>query len=235
MILDEFGTKFGNLNRYDNGDDIPDFLSIWSSSPINKDTIKDGNLQIDKPALSILAGTQFEVLAKFMAGINNNNGLLERFLYVYDDRPATPLDLFAEYDSSKMNFWNDAVKYLSILPYPGNTKYLEFTHDAKKIILNYDAELCKLINERNEGKYTKYREYAQRLALLVALLESIIDNSYININKIKESHAITGVALAEYYRQSLDVILLKTRIKNKPPKSLGSDKKTVLRDSLKFY
>jgi hypothetical protein len=87
LYRDELAGWIGSFNQYKkSGSDEAHFLSIWSGKAVRVDRKTDEQfLYIENPNLSIVGGIQPGILLRKLRGEHLDNGLAQRFLYVFPD------------------------------------------------------------------------------------------------------------------------------------------------------
>ncbi|MBW7989802.1 MAG: DUF3987 domain-containing protein [Planctomycetes bacterium] len=87
LYRDELAGWIGSFNQYKkSGSDEAHFLSIWSGKAVRVDRKTDEQfLYIENPNLSIVGGIQPGILRRKLRGEHLDNGLAQRFLYVFPD------------------------------------------------------------------------------------------------------------------------------------------------------
>lgn len=189
FVKDELAGLIRNLNAYKGGKgaDRQFYLSAWSGEPVGIDRKgRPDPLLIPHPWLSILGGIQPDLLGELRDQFQRQDGFLERFLFAFPDEP--PMAGWSERsvrETTKKN-WSDALERLTLLtqkqgehgPMP---VACSFSRDAKAAwTQRYDAHVA----EANAAKFpaslvgywSKLRDYAGRLALILQLLHDAAEN-----------------------------------------------------------
>ena len=89
LVSDEIATMLYNLNRYNRSGEVPQLLSVWSMDDVIINRKSEMPQLIREPFLSIIGGTQPDVLADtFGSDYFMSSGFNQRWLFVYpDDEP----------------------------------------------------------------------------------------------------------------------------------------------------
>lgn len=86
LVSDEIATMLYNMNRYNKSGEVPQLISIWSVDDIIINRKSETALLIKEPCLSIIGGTQPDVLADtFGSDYFMSSGFNQRWLFVYPD------------------------------------------------------------------------------------------------------------------------------------------------------
>lgn len=94
LVSDEIATMLYNMNRYNKSGEVPQLISIWSVDDIIINRKSETALLIKEPCLSIIGGTQPDVLADtFGSDYFMGSGFNQRWLFVYPDE-IPPGDVF---------------------------------------------------------------------------------------------------------------------------------------------
>lgn len=81
IATDELAGFFNSLNQYRKGNDLQNYLSIWSNRPIDENRKNvDDNYLISNPYLTIIGGIQPGTFKKIIASIGSEDGFLWRCL-----------------------------------------------------------------------------------------------------------------------------------------------------------
>ena len=207
--IDEFKALVGNMNRHDNGNDIPDYLTMYTNSTLIKDTISGGNITIEAPYLSIIAGTQNEVLTKIMQGENLDNGFFERFIYAKPQGQLKTVDLFKPIDNSHFEWWDkfitDTYNDSSTYTTPADTIYMTFCKDSQEYIQEQFNAID--VKSRENNKFKKFGYVLLRMCVLNQILFNYSDPTKYSKTEISNEAAIAGVTLTRYYMQNMQDIL----------------------------
>lgn len=175
MWADELATFFGNLGRYNNGDDATELLNFFdgTSSPINiKSEIPK---MLENPFMSIFGGIQPGILGKIFGSDSFlNNGLNQRVLFAYPDSyPSADYFKRKRIGGEIKEFWHQTV--LSLLDDAGSTLYLDL--DAEKLYGEFCNE-CQKKAEAAEDDYeaSLYGKFRPNVLRWAAVAHYLSDN-----------------------------------------------------------
>ncbi|HET6555703.1 MAG TPA: DUF3987 domain-containing protein, partial [Prolixibacteraceae bacterium] len=82
VYVDEFAAWFKNFNRYNRGSEMESWLSIWSGKPINVDRKGGEPVFIPFPFVSVGGTIQTGILNELAKDSRNQNGFIDRILFV---------------------------------------------------------------------------------------------------------------------------------------------------------
>ena len=139
LVSDEIATMLYNINRYNKSGEVPQLISIWSVDDIIINRKSETALLIKEPCLSIIGGTQPDVLADtFGSDYFMSSGFNQRWLFVYPD--DIPPAMYSESKVSKevSDTWNEYINGLLDFDFASNglgTLYI--TDEAKQLYIDY--------------------------------------------------------------------------------------------------
>lgn len=143
LVSDEIATMLYNMNRYNKSGEVPQLISIWSVDDIIINRKSETALLIKEPCLSIIGGTQPDVLADtFGSDYFMSSGFNQRWLFVYPD--DIPPAMYSENKVSKEisdnwdNYINDLLNCNFVSKGLGT---LYITNDAKQLYIDYYNKL----------------------------------------------------------------------------------------------
>ena len=195
VFVDELAGWLKSFNKYRQGDDRQQWLSLWSGTPTN-------NLRSDptrstffnKPSISILGGLQPSVLPMFTG--NAEDGLTARFLYVYPDI-ETSEDMLELVDDPLHDVWARKCEDL----YDLRESELAPNQSAKQAYQNWQHFWRERFDLKEETPLNyamlKMEEYVWRFAIIAQTLYDP-ENPYVDFRAIQ--HAIR---IADYYYRHL--------------------------------
>ena len=189
-LPDELTSIFLGMNQYKGGkgNDRPTMLKIWSGEPIKKDRVNhEANIPIRcaHPFLSIVGGIPPDKLCSMVDAAGHADGFLDRWLFAYPDMLPVPEWSIRGVSDEAISDWCELVGLLWARPM--NVKegrfiphVAFFTPDGETTwIEHYNAHSAEM-NSRDfppslRGPWGKLREYAGRLALVLACLHHAPD------------------------------------------------------------
>jgi hypothetical protein len=212
VMMDELAGFFGNMNRYNGGNEVPMWLSFYNAEPFSSNRKTSEDSYVAHPFVSVIGGIQPGILKKVFAGDMQINGMVDRFLFVYNNgRKEVPGE--EELDASLIDGYIDSVKFLLAVQSKTNDNdgtntpmVLDLTSEAKTLLFDYlrtnVAEVNDLYDEGAErlaGMFSKYDYHVIRLSLLVQV---ITDASKAYAPSEISVDAVHGaIRLANYFKQ----------------------------------
>ena len=161
-IRDELAGWFGSMEKYTNGKgsavDRAFWLQAWNGGGYTVDRVVRGNKRIPNLSASIIGGVQPDVLARDIAGMQDD-GLLQRFLPVClgpatvgEDRPSN-----REFNQ---NFLTSLIKVNQLGAHPDGASVL-FSPEAQEIRRLFEKEALQLSKLEEAG--CKFQAWAGKL------------------------------------------------------------------------
>jgi hypothetical protein len=189
-INDELTAFVLGMNQFKGGkgNDRPNALKMWSGDSIKKDRVNHANgepIRCPHPAMTIVGGLTPDMLGFLLDPKGRADGFVDRFLLAYPD--ALPVPVWSECGVPEETAagWCDVVARLWARPVGvkdgRSVPHVAFlTPEGKAAwISHYDAHAAEMnapdFNPALRGPWGKLREYAGRLALILACLEHAAD------------------------------------------------------------
>lgn len=208
IYYDEVLGFFYNMSKYNNGSDQEHWLKMWSGKSITVDRASSEPIFIPKPHISVIGGTQTDMVHELFKNNRNKNGFVERILFIMPDNlikadfPENPVANYVldNYERAILRLVDQPVcmdEKSKILP---NT--LEFESEAYQLFINYYNQNAQKHRSGNlpkgiEGFYPKMDTYFVRFALILQLLYWTCeenDNDAIGVRAVKGA-----MALSDYF------------------------------------
>jgi hypothetical protein len=183
-LLDELGCLTQGLNQYKGGrgNDLPTLLKLWTGGAVTIDRVKDENdepVYIPHPRLSIY-GNLTPIGLPAMTG-GGDVGFVDRWLFVYPDRHRRPLsaarrpvtdDAVRDWEDTARRLWSRQPRTEGERRHPHVVHYSSAGKSESNRL--HDAHIEE-VNGRDfadelRGPWAKMEVYAQRFALILALL-----------------------------------------------------------------
>lgn len=143
LVSDEIATMLYNMNRYNKSGEVPQLISIWSVDDVIINRKSETALLIKEPCLSIIGGTQPDVLADtFGSDYFMSSGFNQRWLFVYPD--DVPPAMYSESKVSKeiSDAWNKYIDGLLDFDFANNgIGTLHIMDKAKQLYIDYYNKL----------------------------------------------------------------------------------------------
>ena len=189
-IQDELTSLLRGLNQYKGGrgNDRSILLKIWSGDTIKKDRVGHPNhmpIIVLHPFLSILGGIPPDMLFEMTLAKGGSDGFLDRFLFAYPESNPVPLwsergvpdHLKVEWSEIIGRIWDRklAAKDGGLGPHTAR-----FTPEGKRLWVEMFDRHASEMNAEDfppdlRSPWGKLREYAGRLALVLACLRHASD------------------------------------------------------------
>jgi hypothetical protein len=190
MPRDELTAFVLGMNRFKagKGNDRPNALKIWSGEAIKKDRVTHENhapIRCPHPCLTIVGGLPPDMLRSMADPQGRADGFLDRFLFTYPEslpvaawsERGVPEDTAADWSALVGRLWERPVADKDGRKVPHVAR---FTHEGKaEWHRHYDAHVAEMnapdFDPAFRGPGEKLREYAGRLALILACLDHAAD------------------------------------------------------------
>lgn len=215
LMLDELAMLFGNMNRYNNGNEVPMWLSFFNALAYSLNRKTSDDLYVAHPFISVIGGIQQGILKKLFTGDMLINGWADRYIYgcAIDVRKEVPGD--EEVDTHLIDAYTDAVKFLlatqpkTVINEKGKEvnipRLLDFTPEAKRLYYDYRVENAEQVNNLNDegaemlaGMYSKFDYHAIRLSFILQVLTDACNGQA--PAEITDDAVRGGIRLADYFK-----------------------------------
>ena len=202
LYSDELLAWLKNLNKYNKGSSIEAYLSLWSNAPTKTSRATQETIYVNNPFISIIGTIQPKLLIKEFKD-KEDNGFLDRFLFVYPPSRETPKVTDKELDKTALMDWAELVSRLySFLDFENEeAKTIKCDTEAKKILIDWINENAGAGEDENiKGLYMKLHSYILRLTLIVYVMEWITQENREGV--ITKQTAERGIKLTEYFKET---------------------------------
>ncbi len=225
LVSDEIATMLYNINRYAKSGELPQLISIWSGDDVIINRKSEIPLLIKDPCLSIIGGTQPDVLADtFGSDYFMASGFNQRWMFVYPD--DVPPSMYQESNISKgtADNWMRFIHELLDFDFNGNgLGTLFILNEAKEIYVRYYNVLQE--KKANAGGYmaavcAKLQIMIQRWAGITHLL-----GNNPRMSRILPEEMEYSVRCMDYFERCAEKVYMKlTEGKKKPEaKPMGNE------------
>lgn len=213
VMMDELAGFFGNMNRYNNGNEVPMWLSFYNAQAFSTNRKTSNDSYVAHPFVSVIGGIQPGIMKKIFAGDMQINGMIDRFLFVYNVNLKKEVPGEDELDTHLIDTYTDAVKFLLAVEPKINDRdltnipiLLDLTPDAKRLLFDYlqiNADKVNKLNdegaERLAGMYSKFDYHVIRLSfILQVLIDACIGQEP---TKVTADAVRGGIRLTDYFKQ----------------------------------
>jgi len=207
---DELAGWVNNMNRYNNGSDLQQWLSIWSNQAIVVDRKSSGAVRIDKPFVNVIGTIQPAIIDEMARDNKGKNGFLDRLLFVKPKGLKRQAWTTKTLDPMITGKWFGIIEKLLTLDFSidaqGNelTNYLWFTPEAEKVLRAWqqrsiiDDEAFE--SETRDGISAKVETYAFRFSLILQLFKWACGEA--DKRCIEADTVESAIQIAEYFKQS---------------------------------
>ena len=228
LVSDEIATMLYNMNRYNKSGEVPQLISIWSVDDIIINRKSETALLLKEPCLSIIGGTQPDVLVNtFGSDYFMNSGFNQRWLFVYPDN--IPPAMYSESNVSKevSDAWNEYINGLLDFDFASNDlDTLYITDEAKQLYIDYYNNLQQKKSNAcgyMASVYAKLQIMVERWAGIAHLLGNEPDMSRILPGEMEYS-----VRCMDYFERCAEKVYMKLTEGRKQPESKAMGKEEMI-------
>lgn len=232
-IRDEIAGFVKDFNRYSQGGDAENYLSMWNGDALTVDRKTSGPIRIKKTFVCVGGTIQPAVIEELANGGRAANGFIDRLLFVWPDGLEKPLWTDDEINLPLLEAYQDAITRLLDLTFDAENKAhtLTLEADAKRRLFQFfndeNKPLCDAAeNEALAGIYGKFDIHTARLVIALHLLWWAYQGKG-DVPHLVECQTVErAIRAAEYFRsQALKVF---NRLHNSSPiDKLPADKLKV--------
>lgn len=201
VFVDEILGWLKNLDKYTKGSSLEFYLSLWSGITAKVNRATQETLSVERPFTSIAGTIQPSRLIKEFKD-KEDNGFLDRFLFIYPTKQEKDNLNEAPVDKSILNSWEVLVSQLySNLDDTQETKYTTCTTEARRMLIKWiNDHKGENEDENITGLFQKLHSYLLRLTLIVYIMEWITGENKEGV--INEQTAEKGIKLVEYFKET---------------------------------
>jgi len=200
IVADELAGWIKNFNRYTTSGEQETYLQLWNGNTISIDRKGDEPIRLDNTYVNIIGGIQTKVLPILGKENRDNNGFLERFIFVilentslaeWNDNEANP-DVISNY-----SFMIEKLFSLGYNDFEPNI--IEFTDESKKVLNEWrnKKRLDYFNDDTSNSIWAKYETYTIRFSLIIQLMFWAMEgksNNWIDLFAVEKA-----IKLTEYY------------------------------------
>lgn len=206
LLVDEIMGMFNSVNRYTNGQLIEQLLTAWSGTPL--DVIRRSNdmpIHIEQPCINIIGTIQTPLVGELFSKGYKNNGLLDRILFVYPDKPQIAPWRQNEHSNGKEAYpfrqWQQILGRIITLD-GKSPSVLGFTSKARTLFYDWQNSIIAKINSIDNDADVDTRDMKRcinsaRLALVMQHLYWACDEGECNV--IEPRSVSAAIALSDYF------------------------------------
>lgn len=237
ILVDEIMGMFNSANRYTNGQLIEQLLTAWSGGALDVTRVSNAvPVHIEHPCINIIGGTQTKRVHELLRKGFEENGLLDRILFVFPKSPQISPWINRDDDGERMSAaatkWENIINKVFALNYDTEAEekiphVLSMDRDAKEYFFSWWNRKVERINQIEDDAEVDSREmkhpaHVARLALIIQVLRYASDESHLQFVDIISLKA--AIRLNDYFEDSY--IRLRSFVANdtyeEPPKVLLS-------------
>lgn len=225
VYKDELAGWVRNFSRYNGGSEVEAWLQMWNGDLLIVDRKAGDKVYINESFVSVIGGIQPELLDELSAKGGDANGFLARILFAFPEGLQRQAWNDSDLDLKFTNRYKSVIEKLLDLTYLDENETLTFEATAKKIIMQWQADLTDRINESPEPlkvSLNKLDTYCLRLCLIVQLLRwacNEADKKSIDVHSTQ-----AAIKLTEYFMSN--AMRVHSYLKNTPVDRLPETTRT---------
>lgn len=210
---DELDGWFKDMNKYREGSDKQQWLSIWSNESIIVNRLSRNDLYINSPFISVIGGIQPEILDQQFTSENISSGFIDRFLFCYPQNLKAERyneqdlgdDLIEWYENTIISM-NDLITSLikkdddnEIIPF-----IVDMDNECRAEWVRIFDSYSDLQNSENEPEMfksmiSKIKIYIPRFALILFFLDCFFYKKNIKTSRVTKENILNAESLAKYF------------------------------------
>ena len=225
LASDEIATMLYNMNRYNKSGEVPQLISIWSVDDIIINRKSETALLIKEPCLSIIGGTQPDVLADtFGSDYFMSSGFNQRWLFAYPDDILPAMYSESKVSKDISDTWSEYISGLLDFDFTSNgigTLYI--MDESKQLYIDYYNKLqlkksgaCGYM----AAVYAKLQIMVQRWAGIAHLL-----GNNPGMSRILPEEMEYSIRCMDYFERCAEKVYMKLTESKKQPeaKTMGKE------------
>lgn len=237
ILVDEIMGMFNSANRYTNGQLIEQLLTAWSGGALDVTRVSNTiPVHIEHPCINIIGSTQTKRVHELLRKGFEENGLLDRILFVLPKSPEISQWINRDDDGEKMSAaatcWERILDKVLALDYDTEAEeriphVLSMDKEAKEYFFSWWNRKVERINRIEDDAEVDSREmkhpaHVARLALIIQVLRYASDESHLQF--VDMASVKGAIRLNDYFEDSY--IRIRSFVANdtceEPPKVLLS-------------
>lgn len=219
---DELDGWFKDMNRYNDGSDKQQWLSIWSNESIVVNRLTRNDLYIASPFISVIGGIQPEILDSHFTHENVSSGFIDRFLFCYPEKLEAQKFNKDELNEKIIEYYENNI--ISMYRFVKDKHQLTDKNDIKPYIVNLKADAYEVLvkvldeytdrqNSENEPEMfksmlAKIKTYVPRLALILHFTKQFFEGrpvlESIEMNTVLDAYELTEYFISQFKRIKVD-------------------------------
>ena len=216
ILVDEIMGMFNSVNRYTNGQLIEQLLTAWSGGALDVTRVSNTiPVHIEHPCINIIGGTQTKRVHELLTKGFEDNGLLDRFLFVLPK--SWKMSKWTDWDdggedraSLAAARWEQILGKVLALDYDTGEEerrphVLSMDKEAKEYFFSWWNRKVERINRieddaQVESREMKHPAQVARLALLMQVLRYASDESH--LQSVDTASVKAAIRLNGYFEDS---------------------------------
>lgn len=215
ILVDEIMGMFNSANRYTNGQLIEQLLTAWSGGALDVTRVSNTiPVHIEHPCINIIGGTQTKRVHELLRKGFEENGLLDRILFVLPKSSRMSEWVNRDDDGEKMSAtatrWENILDKVLTLDYDTEAEeriphVLSMDREAKEYFFSWWNSKVERINKIEDDAEVDSREmkhpaHVARLALLMQVLRHASGESHLQFVDMVSVKA--AIRLNDYFENS---------------------------------
>ncbi|EEB26087.1 DUF3987 domain-containing protein [Phocaeicola dorei] len=215
ILVDEIMGMFNSANRYTNGQLIEQLLTAWSGGALDVTRVSNTiPVHIEHPCINIIGGTQTKRVHELLRKGFEENGLLDRILFVLPKSSRMSEWVNRDDDGEKMSAtatrWENILDKVLALDYDTEAEeriphVLSMDREAKEYFFSWWNSKVERINKIEDDAEVDSREmkhpaHVARLALLMQVLRHASGESHLQFVDMVSVKA--AIRLNDYFENS---------------------------------
>lgn len=207
LFINELSKLVMNLNRYGKGSDEAYYIEFYDGNQVKMERKTTGDyINILRPYVSIIGGTQPGLLKKMFSGDKEASGFASRFLKIFPDINHMPMWGTDPMPEEVEKGWDDIISALLKMEckYDGNgeiiPEMLEFSKEAKEVLNVWQKKVSDRWDNADsymKGICGKLKTYAVRFCLIIHVMRLVCEE--VTDETIDAVSAKSACLLADYF------------------------------------
>lgn len=175
VLSDEILSMTGNWNKYNKGNDLPYYLTLFSGHGISTSRKTQAPVHTKQSCVNIIGGIQPAKLRALLTKDRFDNGFADRFLFTYPDSICTPWTDY-QFDPRLYDDYREIIHGIRGLT--DETITISFDDDAWKYLSHWQQGNTAIVNDLMEtgdpmaGTMRKWESLLCRFALQLQIIET---------------------------------------------------------------
>jgi len=215
LLVDEIMGMFNSANRYTNGQLIEQLLTAWSGGALDVTRVNSPvPVHIEHPCINIIGTTQTKRVHELLKKGFEENGLLDRILFVMPKSPKLSSWKNRDDDGERTSLaairWENILNKVLALDYDTEAEekiphVLSMDREAREYFFSWWNRKVERINRIEDDAEVDSREmkhpaHVARLALIIQVLRHASGESHLQF--IDVSSVKAGIRLNDYFEES---------------------------------